>query len=70
MGKSGGKSVLPSGFGAVDCHFYPWVNGWAYGKLDIGKYEKIREWLKIVGERPEVKKIYEEIPKAEKAYKG
>ncbi|KAL8929579.1 MAG: hypothetical protein Q9208_001248 [Pyrenodesmia sp. 3 TL-2023] len=68
--KSGGKSVLPDGFGAVDCHFYPWVNEWTYGKLDIGKYEKIRGWLKVVGERPEVKKIYEEIPKAEKAFKG
>ncbi|KAL8750791.1 MAG: hypothetical protein Q9184_006294 [Pyrenodesmia sp. 2 TL-2023] len=68
--KSEGKSVLPGGFGAVDCHFYPWVNGWTYAKLDIGKYEKIKRWLKVVGERPEVKKIYEDIPKAEKAFKG
>jgi glutathione S-transferase len=23
--KSGGKSVLPAGFSAVDAHYYPWV---------------------------------------------
>ncbi|KAI4197056.1 MAG: hypothetical protein LQ346_003089 [Caloplaca aetnensis] len=70
LGKSGGKSVLPGGFSAVDCHFYPWVDEYKYGKLDIGKYEKVKGYLKAVWERAEVQKIYEEIPKAEKAIKG
>lgn len=68
--KSGGASVLPGGFSAVDCHFYPWVLDYTYGKLDIGKYEAIQAWMKGVGEREEVKKIYEEVPKAEKAIQG
>lgn len=68
--KSGGKSVLQGGFSAVDCHFYPWVGQWTYAKLDIGKYPLIQGWLKVIGERSEVKKIYEEIPKAEQASKG
>lgn len=68
--KSGGKSVLPGGFSAVDCHFYPWVAEYTYAKLNIDKYEVIQAWMKVIGERPEVKKIYEEIPKAEKAIKG
>ncbi|KAL8955280.1 MAG: hypothetical protein Q9193_006810, partial [Seirophora villosa] len=68
--KSGGASVLPGGFSAVDCHFFAWVVEYSYGKLDIGKHEAIQTWLKVIGEREEVKKVYEEIPKAEKAFKG
>ena len=65
--KSGGKSVLASGFSAVDCHFYPWAALWSFAKLDISKYTSVQAWLKTIGEREEVKKIYAEIPKAEKA---
>ncbi|KAL8697668.1 MAG: hypothetical protein Q9201_007015 [Fulgogasparrea decipioides] len=62
--KSGGKSILPSGFSAVDCHGYCWCLQWDYAGLDLGRFEFVRKWMECIGERGEVKKVYEEIPKA------
>ena len=59
--KSGGKSILPGGFSAVDCHFFPWVVEHRFGELDISKYPLTQGWLSIVKERPEVKAAYSKI---------
>lgn len=67
LGKSGGESVLPGGFGAVDAHFYPWVNQYAYAELEIDRYPKIRQWLEATGKIPAVKEAYERVQKGEKA---
>ncbi|KAL8653113.1 MAG: hypothetical protein Q9226_003978 [Calogaya cf. arnoldii] len=61
--KSGGKSVLPSGFSAVDCHFWPWLRQYDYAKLDVSRFEYFTRWFRGVGERAEVKKIDEYIAK-------
>ncbi|KAL8855668.1 MAG: hypothetical protein Q9178_007679 [Gyalolechia marmorata] len=57
LAKSDGKSVLPSGFSAVDCHFWPWLRQHEYAQLDVSKYKLFQRWFKGIGERPEVKKI-------------
>ena len=69
LSKTEGRSILPGGFSAADCHFYPWVVAYTYSKLDISKYEFIQGWLGVIGERPEVKKVYKEIPEAMPAIK-
>ncbi|KAL9041837.1 MAG: hypothetical protein Q9214_003969 [Letrouitia sp. 1 TL-2023] len=65
--KSGGKSILPAGFNAVDCHFYPWVNLFKFAQLDMSNYPLIQGWLKTVGERSDVKAAYKKIPEGEHA---
>lgn len=65
--KSDGKSILESGYGAVDAHFYPWVASIGYGGLELSKYPNVQKWVSAMGERPEVKAAYEKISKGEKA---
>ncbi|MCJ1228526.1 hypothetical protein MMC12_005187 [Toensbergia leucococca] len=65
--KSGGKSVLEGGFSAVDVHFYPWVWEYEYGGLSIETYPNVRTWFKGIGDREDVKLVYEKIPQGEKA---
>ena len=65
--KSGGGSVLPHGFSAVDAHFYPWVSQATYAGLKLDNYPKVRKWLEMIGEIPAVKEAYERVPKGEKA---
>ena len=57
LAKSDGKSILPSGFSAVDCHFWPWLRQHEYAQLDVSKYKLFQKWFKSIGERPEVNKI-------------
>ncbi|KAI9679997.1 MAG: hypothetical protein M1817_005012 [Caeruleum heppii] len=64
--KSGGQSVLPGGFSAVDAHCYAWVSTYGYAKLSIDKYPNIQKWLETVGARPDVKAAYEKVSKGEK----
>lgn len=63
LGKSGGDSVLPGGFSAVDAHFYPWVDLYAYAGLGLDKYTKMRKWLEVVGRMSAVKEAYERVLK-------
>ena len=65
--KSGGKSVLPEGFSAVDAHFYPWLYQHSFAQLSLDHYPTIKAWLNHVGQMQEVKTAYEKIPKGEKA---
>lgn len=65
--KSDGESVLETGYGLVDMHFYPWVFQHEYAGLNIGKYPMMKRWLEKVGSRPQVKAAYEKIPKGEHA---
>ena len=67
LAKSGGESVLPGGFSAVDAHFYPWVNQYTYAELKLDSYPKIRHWLEVIGKMQAVKEAYERIPAGEKA---
>ena len=61
LGKSGGESVLPGGFGAVDAHFYPWLNQCTYAGLSLDRYPKIQKWLQVTGNIPAVKEAYERV---------
>ncbi|KAI4248155.1 MAG: hypothetical protein L6R42_009408 [Xanthoria sp. 1 TBL-2021] len=63
LAKSDGKSVLPGGFSAVDCHFWPWLRQFDYAQLDVSMYTFFQKWFKGIGERPEVKKIDELVAK-------
>ncbi|KAI4241405.1 MAG: hypothetical protein L6R40_004581 [Gallowayella cf. fulva] len=55
--KTGGKSILPGGFSAVDCHFWPWLRQYPYAELDVSKYAWFQKWFKEIEARPEVEKI-------------
>ena len=66
--KTGGKSILASGFSAVDCHGYCWCRQWDFAGLDLEGPEGVKRWMGTVGRREEVVKIYEDIPKATKAW--
>ncbi|KAL8672059.1 MAG: hypothetical protein Q9168_003454 [Polycauliona sp. 1 TL-2023] len=59
LAKSGGKSILPWGFSAVDCHFWPWMRQVDYAQLDVEEYKYFLKWFRGVGEREEVKRIDE-----------
>lgn len=67
LGKSGGESVLPGGFSAVDAHFYPWVRQYGYAGLELDGYPGMRRWLEVIGEMEAVKEAYERVPDGEKA---
>ena len=66
LGKSGGGSVLPHGFSAVDAHFYPWVSRAMYAGLRLEGYPKIRKWLDVIGEMAAVKEAYGRVPNGER----
>ena len=59
--------MLEGGFSAVDVHFYPWVWEYEYGGLSIETYPNVRTWFKGIGDREDVKLVYEKIPQGEKA---
>lgn len=67
LGKSGGESVLPGGFSAVDAHFYPWLDRCTYAGLKLESYPKIQKWLEVIRKIPVVKEAYERVPNGEKA---
>lgn len=67
LGKSGGESVLPGGFSAVDAHFYPWVEVYGYAGLTLDGYPGIRRWLEVIGEMEAVREAYERVKSGEKA---
>ncbi|MCJ1375784.1 hypothetical protein MMC20_007021 [Loxospora ochrophaea] len=64
--KSGGKSILPGGYSAVDMHTYAWVNSYGYAGLSLDKYPNIKSWLSTTGEREDVKKAYPKVANGEK----
>lgn len=66
LGGSGGESVLPGGFGAVDAHFYPWVSQYGYAGLKLDSYPGIQKWLEVIRKVPAVKKAYERVSSGEK----
>ena len=65
--KSGGDSILPGGFSAVDAHFYPWVFQHSFAQLTLEKYPKLKTWLDKIGSRKDVKEAYEKLPKGKHA---
>ena len=64
LGKSGGGSVLPGGFSAVDAHFYPWLNRYSDAQLKLDSYPKIQRWMEVIGKMPAVTEAYERLDKA------
>ena len=62
--KSGGESVLPGGYTAVDAHFEPWVRQHEYAQLSLDKYPTVQRWLKNFGGAEEVKAAYKKIQDA------
>jgi glutathione S-transferase len=59
--------VFMRGYGVVDWHFYPWVYRHGFAGISIDKYPTLKEWLSDIGERPEVNRAYEAVPKGDKA---
>lgn len=64
LAKSGGKSVLPGGFSAVDLRCYCWCRQWEFAGLDLAGLEWVRRWLEGVGGMEVVRKAYDEVPRA------
>ena len=62
--KTGGESILPGGYTAVDAHFEPWVRQHAYAQLSLDDYPNVSKWLKKYGETEEVKAAYKKIQDA------
>ena len=62
--KSDGKSVIPGGITAVDCHFEPWVRLYEKAGLSLDKYPNVAKWLKNFGETKEVEAAYKKIQDA------
>ena len=65
--KSGGESILPGGFTAVDAHFYPWILQHSFAQLSLDKYPKVKTWLEKIGSRKDVKEAYDKIPNGKHA---
>ncbi|KAL8950404.1 MAG: hypothetical protein Q9222_003562 [Ikaeria aurantiellina] len=57
--KASGKSILPSGFSAVDAHFWPWCRQYKFAQLDISPYKHFQAWFAEIEARPEIKIIDE-----------
>ncbi|KAG9239498.1 putative glutathione S-transferase 2 [Amylocarpus encephaloides] len=66
LAKSGGESVLATGYSAVDWHFYPWVAGYGFTGLNLDKHPMIKTWLEVIKGKGEVGRAYEKIGKGEK----
>ncbi|KAG9601211.1 glutathione S-transferase, partial [Aureobasidium melanogenum] len=62
--KTGGESILPGGYTAVDAHFEPWIRQHAYAQLSLDDYPLVSKWLKKYGETEEVKAAYKKIQDA------
>ncbi|OBW67612.1 thioredoxin-like protein [Aureobasidium pullulans] len=62
--KSGGESILPGGYTALDAHYEPWVRQHAYAELSLDDYPTVAKWLKKYGETEEVKAAYKKIQDA------
>ncbi|KAI5195092.1 thioredoxin-like protein [Aureobasidium subglaciale] len=62
--KTGGDSILPGGYTAVDAHYEPWVRQHAYAELSLDDYPLVSKWLKKYGETEEVKAAYKKIQNA------
>ena len=63
LGKSGGYSILPEGFCAVDVHFYPWVDEYHVAGVNFDGHPKIKQWYNKIAGMKAVKDAYEEVPK-------
>ncbi|KAK9899525.1 glutathione S-transferase [Cystobasidium minutum MCA 4210] len=66
LAKSGGKSILPAGYSAVDCHFEPWVRQHAFAGVSIDDVPNVKKWLESFGQTPQVQAAYEKIKAAPK----
>lgn len=62
--KTGGESVLPGGFTAVDAHYEPWVRQHQYAELSLDEYPLVKKWLQKVGDLPQVRRAYAKIQNA------
>lgn len=62
--KTGGASILPGGYTAVDAHFEPWVRQHAYAQVPLDSYPTIANWLEKYGQTAEVKAAYQKIQEA------
>ncbi|KAK3045529.1 hypothetical protein LTR09_012906 [Extremus antarcticus] len=65
--KSGGSSVLPGGFCAVDVHFYPWVDEYKFAGVSLDKYPRIQRWYNEVANMEAVKHAYTKVPEGSMA---
>lgn len=66
LAKSEGKSILPEGISAVDCHFEPWVRQHAFAGVSIDDCPYTKKWLEEFGGTPQVQAAYEKIKAAPK----
>ena len=61
--ESGGGSILPQGFSAVDMHAYPWAKQIAFAGLGVGEFPHVEKWMKGVAGRASLKEAYERVEK-------
>ena len=62
--KSDGKSVMPYGITAADCHWYPWVRQPDFLGLPQEEYPLIQKWVKDLDGRKEFKRAYDRLQEA------
>ena len=63
LAKTGGQSLLETGYSAVDMHCYPWLHNHEYLGLSTDGYPNIQKYLKAMEEKPELKRCYEKLAK-------
>jgi len=56
-----GKTVLSTGFGAVDIHWYCWVNASQLAGVDLSTFPMIFKWHEGIKERDDVQTAYKRI---------
>ena len=66
LAKTGGQSLLETGYSAVDMHCYPWLHNHEYAGLPTDGYPNIQKYLKVMESKPELKAAYEKIPNGQK----
>ena len=63
--RTGGASILPGGFSAVDAHYYPWAASAPYGGLDLARFPHVKKWLDGMADMKEVKDGYKKVQEGE-----
>jgi glutathione S-transferase len=62
--KTGGASILPGGYCAVDFHFQPWIYLYHFAGLTLEKHPLITKWFEALNDVKQVKDAYQKIKDA------
>lgn len=60
------ETILSTGFGAVDIHWYCWVNAALMAMVDLTLYPMVSTWHKSIKEKEQVRTAYKRIISSDK----